>query len=922
MAVHLDLADGESVEQFAKAAVDAFDGVEILVSNAAQNVAGSVIDTDPEAFDRVLGVNVSGTHRLVRSLLPAMMGRRRGDVVFVTSDVVERPRPSMAAYVTSKWGLEGYARSLQMELEGTGVRATIVRPGPTLTGMGMDWDPEVTAEVIEQWAAWGFARHSSFMRPAGVAEAIAAVVTLPRGTHATVVELQPEAPIRDEPEDEGPPMSTTMKHRQPPRVSGGEDGNGHLDELRVDPIALLNRVRAECGDVGVFRLADREVVLLSGAEANELFFRAPEEVLDQAEAYPFMTPIFGEGVVFDAPPERRREMLHNQALRDKFMRGHAATIAEEVQGMVAGWDDEGIIDLLDWFAELTIYTSSACLVGKRFRRRAGQAVRRALPRPRAGHGCHRLCRPLCPDRELPTARRGPGRVGPAGRGHHGAAGGRPVRRPTRSVTCSTCSCRSRDDDGSPRFSADEVTGMFISMMFAGHHTTSGTAAWTLIELLRHPAELDAVDHELAELYAGGAEVSYQALREMPRLESAVKEALRLHPPLILLLRVAKEDVEVGGFSIRTGQMVGASPSVSNRIPEDFPDADSFVPARYLAPREEDRANPWTWIPFGAGRHRCVGAAFAMMQLKAIFSVLLLDWEFELAQPADSYRNDHSKMVVQLQQPCAVRYRRRTAGRRRGNDAGDALGRPRPLPGARGVRVRGAQRLRAGQEQPGDHPRRAARRGASVRGRGGRPLLPHVRASYHRRGVSPCRRSRAAELEEMMQRWLDLNRRCEEQLDWTPMADMFTEDATYGWNVGPNGRVHGRGPRPDPRVRAGLRDGGAGRLDLPLSAGADRRGPGRDPRAVEAVGRRHPGRRQPLRDRRAGRQLVPLRRQLPVELAARLLRRGQRHRHLHGDDRCRRADPGMQKRLEKFGSGERQPGHYRAGEAPVGLWEGV
>ncbi|MGH9079697.1 MAG: SDR family NAD(P)-dependent oxidoreductase, partial [Acidimicrobiales bacterium] len=201
LAVHLDLADGESVDQFAKAAGDAFDGVEILVSNAAQNVAGTVVDTDPEQFDRVLAVNVSGTHRLVRALVPTMAARRRGDVVFVTSDVVERPRPSMAAYVTSKWGLEGYARSLQMELEGTGVRATIVRPGPTLTGMGMDWDPTVTAEVIEQWAAWGFARHSSFMRPAGVAEAIAAVVALPRGTHATIVELQPEAPIRDEPEE-------------------------------------------------------------------------------------------------------------------------------------------------------------------------------------------------------------------------------------------------------------------------------------------------------------------------------------------------------------------------------------------------------------------------------------------------------------------------------------------------------------------------------------------------------------------------------------------------------------------------------------------------------------------------------------------------------------------------------------------------
>jgi len=201
-AVRLDLSESDSIERFAKAAVDILGEVEIVVSNAAQNIAGSVLGTDADSFDAVLSVNVSGTHRLVRALLPDLVARRRGDIVFVTSDVVERPRPSMAAYVTSKWGLEGYVRSLQMELEGTGVRATIVRPGPTLTGMGMDWDPVVTGEVIEQWASWGFARHDNFMRPAGVAQAVVAAVSLPRGTHATVIELQPEAPVLPEPPTE------------------------------------------------------------------------------------------------------------------------------------------------------------------------------------------------------------------------------------------------------------------------------------------------------------------------------------------------------------------------------------------------------------------------------------------------------------------------------------------------------------------------------------------------------------------------------------------------------------------------------------------------------------------------------------------------------------------------------------------------
>ena len=452
-------------------------------------------------------------------------------------------------------------------------------------------------------------------------------------------------------------MTVEAALREPPRVSGGELEHGHLEELRHDPIGLMQRVRDECGDVGQFRLADRDVVLLTGAEANEFFFRAPEELLDQAEAYPFMTPIFGSGVVFDAPPERRREMLHNQALRDKFMRGHAATIAGEVATMVGSWGETGTIDLLDWFAELTIYTSSACLIGRKFRRDLDRRFAELYHDLEQGTDALAYVDPYAPIDSF--ARRDAARRGLVGlvqgiMDRRLANPGEPEgERDLLDVLMSVT-----EDDGTPRFSTDEVTGMFISMMFAGHHTTSGTAAWTLIELLRHPGTLATVVAELDDLHAQGEEVSYQALRSIPRLEAVIKEALRLHPPLILVLRVAKEELVVNGFRIAPSKLVGASLSVSNRIPESFPDPDEFVPERYLHPRAEDRENPWTWIPFGAGRHRCVGAPFAMMQLKAIFSVLVREWEFELAQPAESYRNDHSKMVVQLAQPCAVHYRRR------------------------------------------------------------------------------------------------------------------------------------------------------------------------------------------------------------------------------------------------------------------------
>ncbi len=296
-----------------------------------------------------------------------------------------------------------------------------------------------------------------------------------------------------------------------PRVSGGEAEHGHLEEFRTDPIALMQRVRDECGDVGWFDLAGRKVVLLTGAEANEFFFRSTDDELDQAAAYPFMTPIFGNGVVFDAPPERRAEMLHNTALRGEHMKRHASTIEHEVRQMIADWGDEGEIDLLEFFAELTIYTSTACLIGRKFREELDS---------RFAHLYYELengTDPLCyVDPYLPIEsfrRRDEARVKLVEL-VQGIMNGRLAKPETdkRRRDMIDVMVSIPDENGNPRFSADEITGIIISMMFAGHHTSSGTSAWTLIEMLRHPEAHAAVIAELDELYADGGEVSFHALR--------------------------------------------------------------------------------------------------------------------------------------------------------------------------------------------------------------------------------------------------------------------------------------------------------------------------------------------------------------------------------------------------------------------------
>jgi sterol 14-demethylase len=200
--------------------------------------------------------------------------------------------------------------------------------------------------------------------------------------------------------------------------------------------------------------------------------------------------------------------------------------------------------------------------------------------------------------------------------------------------------------------------MLIGTLFAGHHTTAGTAAWTLLELARRPEYLERVLKELDTHFGVDGEVTFQALREIPVLENVIKEVLRLHPPLIFLIRKVMQDFHFKDYTIKAGKYVCASPRVSHRIADVFPDPEKFDPDRYSEARQED-ARPFSWIAFGGGKHKCSGNAFAMLQLKAIFSILLRRYTFELIDDKDAYQDDFTQMVVQPLSPCRVRYIKRT-----------------------------------------------------------------------------------------------------------------------------------------------------------------------------------------------------------------------------------------------------------------------
>jgi NAD(P)-dependent dehydrogenase (short-subunit alcohol dehydrogenase family) len=190
-----NVCDPVAVDRFFAAGEVELGPVDVLVNNAGVAWPGPLHEVDDEVHRRVVETNLLGpiytTRRVVRSLL---YRGAPGDLVFVSSDITVHPRPKMPAYGASKAGLEHLANTVAMELEGTGIRSSVVRVGPTLTSFGDGWDTDVFDSLLPEWQRFGLQRHWNTIDVATVARAVVMVVTLEPGASVPVVELQPTPP--------------------------------------------------------------------------------------------------------------------------------------------------------------------------------------------------------------------------------------------------------------------------------------------------------------------------------------------------------------------------------------------------------------------------------------------------------------------------------------------------------------------------------------------------------------------------------------------------------------------------------------------------------------------------------------------------------------------------------------------------------
>lgn len=448
-------------------------------------------------------------------------------------------------------------------------------------------------------------------------------------------------------------MTSSAAFKPIPMVSGGRAGTGHFEEFVTTPIEFLHRAYAECGELAEFDMGGLHTVLMVGPDAHEAFFRAPDEQLNAAAAYQMMVPVFGEGVQYGAEPgiERQQLRIQYQGLKHDRMINYAGVVAREVEDFIQGWGDEGVLDFYQAFTDLTLKTSTHCLLGSEFRYRLTDEFADLYRDLEKGIDPSALLDPTQQKESFQKRDQARARleelITEAVRSRR--EGGVEHNDMLQIYMDATY------EDGS-KLTDHEITGMVIWFMFAGHHTSSNTSAWTLLEIARHPQYLAELTAEVDRLHAQEGELSLKALREIPLLEGFIREALRLHPPLNAISRRVLKDFIYKEHLIEAGKNVMLCPHVSHQLPEYFPDPARFDPKR---PQPE---NVFAAIPFGGGKRKCVGNAFALLQVKAIFCALLSRYQFELCAEPESYREVMPALILRPSDPCLLRYRRRGDGK--------------------------------------------------------------------------------------------------------------------------------------------------------------------------------------------------------------------------------------------------------------------
>jgi cytochrome P450 len=370
------------------------------------------------------------------------------------------------------------------------------------------------------------------------------------------------------------------------------------------PMPFMERARARYGDMFTVRIAQEGTwVFLSDPEAIKEVFTASPHVLHAGEANAVLRPWLGDNSVLllDGAQHLAQRKLLLPPFHGERMQRYGEVMADVARREVATWPTGRPLKLWPRMQAVTLEVIVRTIFGD------DEVTRLDNLRARLRDATELTTQPRT---MLQMAALGPDRVG-ASRAFRGRMA--PVDAAVFEVIAArrregdlsgrddilSLLLQARHDDGSP-MSDQELRDELMTILIAGHETTATALAWAIERLLRLPGGME-------RLHAGDEDY----------VDAVVKETLRLRPVLPAVVRQVKQPITVGGMDFAPGVTLTPCIHLVHRRPDIYPEPARFRPERFL----ERPAGTYTWLPFGGGVRRCLGAAFAQFEMKTILRVV-------------------------------------------------------------------------------------------------------------------------------------------------------------------------------------------------------------------------------------------------------------------------------------------------------------
>ncbi|TLS28419.1 hypothetical protein PpBr36_00220 [Pyricularia pennisetigena] len=456
-----------------------------------------------------------------------------------------------------------------------------------------------------------------------------------------------------------------------------------------DPPQFFRDMAKKYGNIFTFILLGKKTTVYIGTEGNEFILNGKLSDVNAEDIYgPMTTPVFGTDVVYDCPNAKLMEQkkFMKIALTTEAFRSYVPIIADEVSSYLkrtpAFKGPSGVVSIPPKMAEITIFTASHALQGKEIRDQFDETL---------AHLYHDLDMGFHPINfklhwlPLPRNIRRDKAQKTIAKIYMDTIKRRRARgKEADAQDIMYHLMNSKYKDGTP-VPDHEIAHMMIALLMAGQHSSSSTSSWIMLRLASRPHIMEELYQE--QVRALGPDLPplrYEDLAKLPLHLAVIKETLRLHAPINSILRAVKQDLPVPGtnYVIAKGTSVLAAPGYSAGDPNHFPEPELWEPHRWeadshLAPRiatsndkvdEEkidygyglvSKGTTSPYLPFGAGRHRCIGEQFANVQLQTIVAMIVREFKFRNVDGSDKVvGTNYNSLFSRPQEPADIYWERR------------------------------------------------------------------------------------------------------------------------------------------------------------------------------------------------------------------------------------------------------------------------